>query len=102
MASLNLVSGIPPIVTVVALGFAGGTLAGVYPLIQASKVPKSQRVDKGRLFYVVNFVFLPVIVAFIAWLARTKCAEIDPVTSTFVGYAAPSLLQKWQNDNLIL
>jgi hypothetical protein len=22
--------------------------------------------------------------------------------STFVGYAAPSLLQKWQNDNLIL
>ena len=102
MASLNLVSGIPPIVTVVALGFAGGTPAGVYPLIQASKVPKSQRVDKGRLFYVVNFVFLPVIGAFISWLARTKFADIDPVMSTFVGYAAPSLLQKWQNDNLIL
>ncbi|MFN9621247.1 MAG: hypothetical protein ACK587_00185 [Cyanobacteriota bacterium] len=93
---------IPPIVAVAAWGFAGGALAGLYPIIQASKVPKSQRVDKGGLFYIINFVVLPVIGAFIACLAKTQCAEIDPVMSTFAGYAAPSLLQKWQNDDLIL
>ncbi len=59
-------SGIHPIVTVAAWGFAGGTLAGVYPLIQASKAPKSQRVDKGGLFYIINFVVLPIIGAFVA------------------------------------
>ena len=95
-------SGIPPIVAVAAWGFAGGILAGIYPLIQASKVPKSQRVDKGRLFYIINFAALPIIGAFIACLAQTQCAEINPVMSTFAGYAAPSLMQKWQNDDLIL
>ena len=95
-------SDIPPIVAVAAWGFAGGALAGLYPFIQASKVQKSQRVDKGSLFYVINFVALPMIGAFVACLAKTQCAEIDPVMSTFAGYAAPSLLQKWQNDDLIL
>jgi hypothetical protein len=93
---------IPPIRAVDAFGFAGGLLAGVYPLMQVSKIPKSQRVDKGSLFYIINFVALPIIGAFVAFLARTKCAEIDPVMATFAGYAAPSLLQKWQNDDLLL
>jgi hypothetical protein len=70
--------------------------------MQVSKIPKSQRVDKGSLFYIINFVALPIIGAFVAFLARTKCAEIDPVMATFAGYAAPSLLQKWQNDDLLL
>lgn len=91
-----------PIVTVAALGFAGGILAGLYPLIQASKVPKTQRVDRDPLFYIINFVALPFIGGFIACLARTQCKEIDPLVSTFAGFAAPSLLQKWQNDNLVL
>ena len=95
-------SGIPPVVAVAAWGSAGGVLAGVYQLIQVSKVPISQRVDKGALFYVINFIVLPIIGSFIAFLARTKCAEIDPLMATFAGYAAPSLLQKWQNDNLLL
>lgn len=95
-------SGIPPIVAVGAWGFAGGALAGVYPLIQDSKVPKNQRVDKGKFFYVINFFVLPIIGVFVACLARTQCAEIDPLMSTFAGYAAPSLLQKWQNDELVL
>ncbi len=77
-------------------------MAGLYPFIQASKVPKSQRVDKGVLFFIINFVVLPVIGSFMACLAKTQCAEIDPVMSTFAGYAAPSPLQKWQNDDLIL
>ena len=93
---------IPPIAAVAAWGFAGGTLAGLYPFIQASKVPKSQRVDKGVLFFIINFDVLPFIGSFMACLAKTQCAEIDPVMSTFAGYAAPSLLQKWQNDDLIL
>ncbi len=95
-------SGIPPVVAVAAWGFAGGILAGVYPLMQASKIPKSQRVDKGRLFYIINFGALPLIDAFIACLARTQCTEIDPIMSTFAGYAAPSLMQKWQDDDLVL
>jgi hypothetical protein len=95
-------AGLYPFVEVAAWGFAGGALAGLYPFIQASKVPKSQRVDKGRLFYIINFVGLPVIGAFIACLAKTQCSEIDPVMATFAGYAAPSLLQKWQNDDLML
>lgn len=95
-------SNLPPIVTVAAWGLAGGALARLYPFIQASKVPKSQRVDKGGLFYVINFVALPIIGAFIACLAKTQCADIDPVMSTFSGYAAPSLLQKRQNDDLVL
>ena len=95
-------SGIPPIVAVAAWRFAGGVLAGIYPLIQVSKVPKSQRVDKGALFYIINFIALPIIGAVIACLAGTKCAEIDPVMSTFAGYAAPSLMQKWQKDDLVL
>jgi len=95
-------SGIPPASAVDAFGFAGGVLAVVYQLLQVSKVPKSQRVDKGTYFYVINFIFLPIIGSFIAYLARTKCAEIDPLMATFADYAAPSLLQKWQNDNLLL
>ena len=102
LTNLNIVSGIPPIVEIATCGFAGGTLAGIYPFIQASKVPKSQRVDKGRLFYIINFVALPVIGAFIACLAQTQCAEINPVMSTFAGYTALSWMQKWQNDDLIL
>ena len=90
------------IVTIAAWGFAGGILAGIYPFILASKVPKSERVDKGALYYIINFIVLPLVGAFIACLARTKCAEIDPVMATFAGYAGPSLLQKWQNDDLIL
>ena len=62
-------SDIPPSVAVAAWGFAGVTLAGLYPFIQASKVPKSQRVDKGGLFYIINSVVLPAIGAFIACLA---------------------------------
>ena len=95
-------SGIPPVVAVAAWGSAGGVLAGVYQLIQVSKVPKSQRIDNGALFYMINFIALPIIGAVIACLAPTKCAEIDPVMSTFAGYAAPSLMQKWQNDDLVL
>jgi hypothetical protein len=95
-------SSIPPVSAVDAFGFAGGVLAGVYQLIQISKVPKSQRIDQGALFYVINFIALPLIGAFFAFLARTKCAEIDPLMATFAGYAALSLLQKWQNDNLLL
>ena len=93
---------VPPILAVASWGFAGGILAGTYPFIQASKVPKSQRVDKGSLFYIINFVALPLIGAFIACLARTKCSEIDPIMPPFAGYAGPSLVQKWQNDNLVL
>ncbi len=52
----DLVSGSPPIVAVGAWKFAGATLAGVYPLIQASKVPKSQRVNKGRFYSVIDLV----------------------------------------------
>jgi hypothetical protein len=91
-----------PILTVASWGFAGGLLAGIYPFIQASKVPKSQRIEKGLLFYIINFLALPLIGVFIACLAQTKCSEIDPIMSTFAGYAGPSLLQKWQNDTLIL
>ncbi len=93
---------LPPILAVASWGFAGGILAGIYPFIQASKVPKNQRIEKGLLFYIINFVALPLIGAFIACLAQTKCSEIDPIMSTFAGYAGPTLLQKWQNDTLVL
>ena len=102
MAEKLLVIMLHPILTVASWGFAGGLLAGIYPFIQASKVPKSQRIEKGLLFYIINFVALPLIGVFIACLAQTKCSEIDPIMSTFAGYAGPSLLQKWQNDTLIL
>jgi hypothetical protein len=95
-------SSIPPLSAVDAFGFAGGVLAGVYQLIQISKVPKSQRIDQDALFYVINFIALPLIGAFFAYLARTKCAEIDPWTATIAGYAGLSLLQKLQNDNWVL
>lgn len=93
---------LPPILAVASWGFAGGILAGIYPFIQASKVPKNQRIEKGLLFYIINFVALPLIGAFIACLAQTKCSEIDPIMSTFACYAGPTLLQKWQNDTLVL
>ena len=102
MAEKLFVIMLHPILTVASWGFAGGLLAGIYPFIQASKVPKSQRIEKGLLFYIINFVALPLIGVFIACLAQTKCSEIDPIMSTFAGYAGPSLLQKWQNDTLIL
>jgi hypothetical protein len=102
LAEKLLVIMLHPILTVASWGFAGGLLAGIYPFIQASKVPKSQRIEKGLLFYIINFVALPLIGVFIACLAQTKCSEIDPIMSTFAGYAGPSLLQKWQNDTLIL
>ena len=102
MAEKLFVIMLPPILAVACWGFAGGLLAGTYPFIQSSKVPKSQRIEKDLLFYIINFVALPLIAAFIACLARSKCSEIDPIMSTFAGFAGPSLLQKWQNDTLVL
>lgn len=93
---------LPNVVAVAAWGFGGGLLAGLYPLVQASKTPENERVDKDRLWYIINLIVLPFVGAFVASLARTKCINIDPVMATFAGFAGPSLLQKWERDHLIL
>jgi hypothetical protein len=54
------------------------------------------------LWFVVTFILLPAIGAFFAVLAHSQCSEIDAKTCVFVGFAAPSLLQKWSGDSLNL
>jgi hypothetical protein len=68
-----------------AWGLAAAILAVVYPLIQISNVPNSQRVAKGRLSCMINVAAPPINGALIACLARTLCAETDSVTSTSAG-----------------
>jgi hypothetical protein len=49
---------------------AAAILAVVYPLIQISNVPNSQRVAKGRLSCMINVAALPINGALIACFAR--------------------------------
>ena len=82
-----------------AWGAGGGLLAGIFPLIEERRIPQSERVTKDRLRFFVSLVLLPSVGVFIAVLDRSKCSEIDAATSVFVGFAAPSLLQKWGSDS---
>ena len=90
------------ILEVATWGAAGGLLAGLYPLIGERGLPRSERVAKDRLWFLVSFLLLPVVGLGFAFLARSKCGQIDAVFTTFVGFAAPSLLQKWSKDSLNL
>jgi hypothetical protein len=49
---------------------AAAILAVVYPIIQSSNVPNSQRVANGRLSCMINVVALPINGALIACFAR--------------------------------
>lgn len=95
-------SELPQVFAIAGWGFGGGFLAGLYPLVQASRIPEDERVGKDKFWYIINLIILPLMGAFVALLARTKCINIDPVMATFAGFAGPSLLQKWQRDDLIL
>lgn len=83
-------------------GAGGGVLAGLFPLIGERRIPQSERAIKDALWFVVTFILLPAIGAFFAVLAHSQCSEIDAKTCVFVGFAAPSLLQKWSGDSLNL
>lgn len=83
-------------------GAGGGLLAGLYPLIGERRVPQSDRTIKDALWFRVTFILLPLVGAFIAVLAHLQCSDIDQKTCVFVGFAAPSLLQKWGGDSLNL
>lgn len=89
-----------PVLVVAFWGLVGGLVAGLYPLYQDTKILPSERVDKDRLWFCMNLLFLPLGGSLFAVLARTQCASIDPVMCTFVGVAFPSQIQKWLGDIL--
>ena len=99
MPDLNDVT---PIVDAAAQGSIGGLCAVLYPLYQDSRIPPNERVDKDRLWYIMNLAVLPLGGCVFAILARTQCISIDPIMSAFVGAALPSLVQKWVSDTLSL
>jgi len=85
-----------------AWGAGGGILAGMFPLLGERRVPQAERAIKDLLWFFVTILVLPAIGAFFAVLAHNQCSEIDAKTCVFVGFAAPSLLQKWSGDSLNL
>lgn len=93
---------ISAVVESLAWGAGGGLLAGLFPLIEERRIPRSERVLKDGLWFFVSLLLLPSVGAFIAFLAHDKCIQIDALTLVFVGFAAPSLLQKWGSDSLNL
>ena len=93
---------VTPIADVAVWGSVGGFCAGLYPLYQDTRIPPNERVDKDRLWYIMNLVALPVGGCVFSILARTQCISIDPIMSVSVGAAFPSLVQKWASDTLSL
>lgn len=76
---------VTPIVDAAAWESIGGLSAGQYPLYQDSRIPPNERVDKDRLWYIMNLAVLPLGGCVFAILARTQCISIDPIMSAFVG-----------------
>ena len=60
---------------VAAWGAVGGLLAGIYPLIGERGIPRSERVDKDRFWFLVSFILLPIVGIGFAFLARSKCGQ---------------------------
>ncbi len=79
--------------------FGGGVSIQFYYLWARSNMPANRRVPLNKTYWIVGFVALPLVGAFLVSAYQQSGNEANPIIATYVGLATPALLRSMAKDN---
>ena len=81
----------------VALGAVGGIAAALLALYEFGQLPKDQRPDRDRMYWLVVWIIGPLLGAIISGVYQYAGQELKPLVAFTVGSTAPMVMRSMAN-----